>query len=350
MAARLARAGVDRVVVLEAGPDLGHEHYRSTLNDEEALRRWLEPESDPAFHRPYTSVGSGYTGVMFLSGRAIDLALVARALRAHGADPLDLPLDEITVMGALDEGMRQFLTRAFGVGLRERFSSSEIFGGAVRAIGAAEFRTDPFVVAQATDPAGRVLDRGLGRLTMTELYPFVQVQPLIRYVTGDLVQQVGSPGPGRVSFHWMGRLERCPTLHRPGGTDLVLPYRPVADAVGELPAVARRQESSAGPAPFGTVGMPVLDLVADIDHRAHVRVGTVVDPFLHPAAAQEVVDAVWAALRPWGAPGGRDSGVELVVELLPGDADARGAPVDPVYPAALRTVPGALSRPPVRIG
>jgi phenylacetate-coenzyme A ligase PaaK-like adenylate-forming protein len=248
-----------------------------------------------------------------LSGQSIDVALVAQALRAHSIEPSSLPLREITLMGPVDEGLRQFLNRSFDVPLRERYSTSEVFGGAVREPGLDHFVTDPFVIAEVCDDQGRALDDGaIGQLTMTELYPFVQIQPLIRYCTGDLVERVASPSPGRISFRYLGRLEQSVWLKRPDREDVVFTDGPLADALGGLPMITRWRAYGDIAANFPNVGKPIVELFRPTESQVGVRVGVSVDPFLYPRAAQEIVDCIWDTLSPPLAP---DDDIELIVEL-----------------------------------
>jgi hypothetical protein len=248
-----------------------------------------------------------------LSGQSIDVALVAQALRAHSIEPSRLPLREITVMGPVDEGLRQFLNRSFDVPLLERYSTSEIFGGAVREPGLDYFVTDPFVIAEVCDDQGRALDDGsIGQLTMTELYPFVQIQPLIRYCTGDLVERVASPSPGRISFRYLGRLEQSVWLKRPNREDVVFTDGPLADALGGLPMTSRWRAYGDSTADLPNIGKPIVELFRPTQSQVGVRVGVSVDPFLYPGSVQEIVDCIWGTLSPLIAP---DDDIELMVEL-----------------------------------
>ena len=248
-----------------------------------------------------------------LSGQSIDVALVAQALRAQGIEPSSLPLRGITVMGPVDEGLRRFLGREFDVALRERYSSSEIFGGAVREPGLDYFVTDPFVIAEVCDDQGRALDDGaIGQLTMTELYPFVQIQPLVRYCTGDLVERIESPSPGRISFRYLGRLEQSVWLKRPDRDDVVFTDGPLADALGSLPMISRWRAYVDSTANFADIGKPIVELFRPTQSQVGVRVGVSVDPFLYPKSVQEIVDCIWDTLSPPIAP---DDDIEILVEL-----------------------------------
>jgi hypothetical protein len=243
----------------------------------------------------------------FLAGLVFDVAVVAQALRVSGVEPESLSLSAVTVIGPVDEGLRRFLRESFGTALHERFSSSEIFGGASRVPGPDYFVTDPQVIAEVVDENGLSLgDGAIGMLAMTELYPFVQIQPLIRYVTGDIVEKVGALAPGQLAFRWLGRVHQCATLKQSDGKEAVtFSYRPLADALGLMPAVARPcVRPPLGPIDFSDVGLPLVALSATGSFEILVQVELSFDPHFYPDHAQEVVDCVWHTVR--GMARGRD--------------------------------------------
>jgi hypothetical protein len=235
-----------------------------------------------------------------LSGLVFDVAVVAQALRAAGIEPGSLSLSEVSVIGAVDEGLRRFLSDSFGLAPHERFSASEIFGGASRVPGQDYFVTDPQVIAEVVDEDGRSLpDGATGMLAMTELYPFVQIQPLIRYVTGDLVEKVGTPARGQLAFRWLGRMHQCATVRGSvGGEAVTFSYRPLADALGLMPAVARPcVRPPLGPTDFSDVGLPLVALSATGSAEVTVQVELSFDPHFYPVQTQGIVDCVWDTLR-----------------------------------------------------
>lgn len=86
VADELRRSGRPDTVVLESGPDLGHLHYRCEWDEETALQRWLDPESDPSFWRPYRTDGPQYLGLAGLRRR-----VGGRSLYWHG---VVLPIED----------------------------------------------------------------------------------------------------------------------------------------------------------------------------------------------------------------------------------------------------------------
>lgn len=63
VAAEISRRASLNTIVLESGPDAGREHTRWAWDEETALRKWLEPESDVYFWRPYHASGPHYLGI-----------------------------------------------------------------------------------------------------------------------------------------------------------------------------------------------------------------------------------------------------------------------------------------------
>ncbi len=67
LAAELLKAGVDDIVVLEAGQKNALDHTNSQLDPSESFHFWQTPELDPAFHRPWFSNSPPhYSGVVGL--------------------------------------------------------------------------------------------------------------------------------------------------------------------------------------------------------------------------------------------------------------------------------------------
>jgi len=95
-----------------------------------------------------------------------------------------------------------------GIEVREHFSLSEIFGGASLCGRCSWYHLDPFVVGEVVNLGSEEIVRsGAGVLVLTELYPFVQANPLIRYWTADLVEATETVcDPGSPSFRYLGRI------------------------------------------------------------------------------------------------------------------------------------------------
>jgi hypothetical protein len=104
-------------------------------------------------------------------------------------------IDRIAVPFALPQGacvtpsVRERLERVLSCKVVDRYSMSEIFGGASEDIVTGWYHPDPHLVYEVIDPISKQrIEEGLGALVVTVLYPYQQVQPMVRYFTGDLVE------------------------------------------------------------------------------------------------------------------------------------------------------------------
>ena len=84
----------------------------------------------------------------------------------------------------------------------------------------------------------QVVDRGIGRLVLTSLFPFVQMQPIVRYDTGDLVRRVASDCGPELAFDFLGKEKNCVRWRRQEGTTEWLVYSvDLFECLGEIPDV-----------------------------------------------------------------------------------------------------------------
>jgi hypothetical protein len=94
------------------------------------------------------------------------------------------------------------------------------------------------------------IDRGVGVLLLTALYPFTQQMPLVRYFTGDLVEVVEpASAPGGLQARYLGRLTR--SVIDASGADvqpLLLsgPLYETLEAVADLAITPRFTDLAAG--------------------------------------------------------------------------------------------------------
>jgi len=97
---------------------------------------------------------------------------------------------------------RRRLEGFWGVDLIDRFGVSELIAGAWRCAKCRRYHFEPYGYPEVISfGSGKPISRGVGRLVLTGYYPFMQVVPLVRYSTGDVVR--------------LFEADRCPTL-RPG--------------------------------------------------------------------------------------------------------------------------------------
>jgi hypothetical protein len=169
-----------------------------------------------------------------------------RALTAHlahvGIDPKTFGLTAITTTGDhLPARTARELEAAWGCPVANRYSVSEVLGGATRCRHCGRLTFDPTVVAEVVDrDTRRPVAEGVGLLCLTELYPFTRLQPLIRYLPGDLVEVLregcgARPGP---TFRFLGRDRDA--LFGPHG--LAVFATELADALEAIPGLERDTE------------------------------------------------------------------------------------------------------------
>lgn len=165
-------------------------------------------------------------------GQAWDIGLLAQAM-AETDRCQAVNIHSVHLAANTPVGMLPSLMAAFPEAMcTETFSLSEIFGGATRTITDPVFRLDAFVIGEVVNEDGMPLPvGGVGELALTELYPFVQQQPLSRYRTGDVVRRLPDvkDNDPNLAFDWLGRRTQCLA----GRDHWVMTYRPIADWLGK---------------------------------------------------------------------------------------------------------------------
>lgn len=191
---------------------------------------------------------------------AHELVILTSVLAERGVDPARaFRLRWARISGGyLNRAAVRRISAFWGIRVQDHFSLSEIFGGAWQCPACGLYHPDPFVAAEVLDyRTGVRIDQGPGMLVLTELYPFVQTHPFIRYWTGDLVETApGDCGGSSMAFRYIGRtyVRRDRTMRAPfrlreedategaildeDGTLLVRPA-PLLDLLGDQEGIAR---------------------------------------------------------------------------------------------------------------
>ncbi|WP_129310696.1 hypothetical protein [Streptomyces sp. L2] len=240
-----------------------------------------------------------------VSGPPDDLMLLAAAV----ADGGPLEPDRVQRVTSVADYLSRAQSRAIRSALApsgqvvHRYSMSEVIGGATLCGTCDLFHFDAHVVPEVlslTDdtPVGS----GVGRLVLTELHPFSQCQPFVRYETGDLVERRESPcEPGEISVILVGRTARTPVVE--GGGDPLPACRayPLREALERIPEIARVPLASRIPAFSQSPGAAplascTLEPGTDGGAQRLVLLAAVgFSPALLPEAAGELVRRVQAA-------------------------------------------------------
>jgi len=145
-----------------------------------------------------------------ISGPLPEVCALTERMLAEGS-PEDMAVRYVTTIGYYPtERLRRAISEAWGGALIvDRYSLSEVFGGATRCPLCDGAHFDTYVVPEVVDAATHeplpADADGTGVLVLTSLYPFVQLQPFIRYWTGDLFELLR--GVCRApSYRFLGRL------------------------------------------------------------------------------------------------------------------------------------------------
>lgn len=133
-------------------------------------------------------------------------------LAADGFDFASSPVRRIDLYGGHVTARRKaMLADMWQAEVTDHYSLTEMFGGATEIGLGGPWIFDPHVIAEAVHPrTHRPIGKGeVGVLLLTSLYPFTQQMPLIRYVTGDLVEVVEpADHPGGLQVRYCGRTTR----------------------------------------------------------------------------------------------------------------------------------------------
>lgn len=167
---------------------------------------------------------------------------------------------------------RMHLNKEFGIRVVDRYSLSEMFGGATEDLEGGWYHFDPVVVPEVVSTEDRrPLTEGVGELVLTALYPFQEAQPMIRYATGDLVEVTHSKSsqPETLAIRPLGRIRfGVPSPH--GGW--LVTATQLYDALDPLSGLARIPEMMGSPVirdPHA-LGNPIYDAaVEQLDRSRH---------------------------------------------------------------------------------
>ncbi|WP_439373838.1 hypothetical protein [Bradyrhizobium sp. DASA03120] len=177
------------------------------------------------------------------------LAGLERCLRAFTLDtmqrfPNGFPQTALRLVVSysqyLTAAWRRRLEDTWGAPVVDRFGISEVFGGASQCLNCGWYHFEPFVVPEVIGAhSGQVLSTGMGLLALTALYPFQEAQPLVRYLTGDLVEVTHelSCRPDTTAIKPLGRARYG--VPEPDTDRWLITPASVLEAVDEVSEIAR---------------------------------------------------------------------------------------------------------------
>jgi hypothetical protein len=165
--------------------------FSCRMMDESSVERAIE------LLRARFSIDGAAERISTLTGSLDDIVMFTTYLIEHGIDPAEeFAVVRLSPIGRyMTRRNRSILQAVWGRRVSERYSISEIFGGANLIEELNGYWFDPYlapeVLALDTDAP---LANGVGRLHLTGLRPFSIMQPLIRYCTNDLFEVATDDG------------------------------------------------------------------------------------------------------------------------------------------------------------
>lgn len=149
--------------------------------------------------------------VSILSGLAFHVKFFTSYLYEQGYDPASFGIRSVNITGGYTAlTSREFLAKAWNAMLFDRFTLTEAIGGATRCSLCDKFHLDSHLVGEVLDvDSQQPISDGVGHLVLTCPYPFVQMQPLIRYATGDLIRVTPSTCQPVLTFDFLGKEKNC---------------------------------------------------------------------------------------------------------------------------------------------
>ncbi len=194
--------------------------------------------------------------------------------------------------GYVSESRKQLLADLWNATVQDRYSMTEVFGGASQCGLGGPWIFDPEVVPEVVHPRTLApVNRGIGTLVLTSLYPFVQMMPVVRYYTGDLVEVADTVANGAPDLvvRFLGR-ERRSVLDASGDdVEPLLLSAPFYDLLESYPEIAATERFADIGAAEGLEFAGKLRFSLDIDrdqdeqvNRIHVVLGLRYVPWLYP--------------------------------------------------------------------
>jgi hypothetical protein len=191
---------------------------------------------------------------------------------------------------------RRVLQEFWRCPVEERYGLSEMFLGAWRCHICGGFHFEPYGLVEVVSVLNRLpLVSGRGELVLTGFYPFVQMTPLIRYVTGDLVHVKPDACPsGLASFWFLGRKSRS---YCEGDAVIVGEYE-IQEVLDDEPEVSRTPRYVALPHHLHEVGAtPVFEVSRDQSGIGKVTIRIRFEPSQFPEKTDLLRNRIAHALK-----------------------------------------------------
>ncbi|SDH32412.1 hypothetical protein SAMN05216553_11962 [Lentzea fradiae] len=232
-----------------------------TVVDDEHAERTVH-----MLRRRFTAPGVA-SRVSMLSGGVIGIHAFTRYVVDHEIPVSDFAIEVVGLFGGYPGRRRlAWLGEYWKCPVLDSFSVSECRGKALVCPNCGYLEFDPQLVAQALAlDSPEPVTSGTARLAVTELYPFGIAQPIVKYLTGDLVEVLDDTSacrPGHVGgLRRIGRAETSVTASANGTTTVLVPSQVLFDAF-DRPGVCRADFRST------LSGMTVNDLAQPYVHAS----------------------------------------------------------------------------------
>ena len=214
--------------------------YRMSIDffSEFGIRNALTVLSDTALFRR-----EGHVPLRTIVGAPNLLVALTALCNQQSIDPAVFEIDELyCISDVLTSKAKSYLRSSWGsTRLRDIFSCSESVGAAVQCADCGGYHYEPLVWPEILGlDTDTTVEEGIGELTLTELYPFSQIQPLLRYRTGDIVERLRCPArPYELAFRPLGRLTSCPSVHVDGRSRVLIGGTELREILEDEPGVGR---------------------------------------------------------------------------------------------------------------
>jgi phenylacetate-coenzyme A ligase PaaK-like adenylate-forming protein len=177
--------------------------------------------------------------VSVITGLSFHIRFFTSYLLEQRFDPSEFGVRSLNLVGEyVSRPARRFLADAWQATIFDRFTLTESVGGANRCVRCDHLHLDPHVIGEVVDIDGQQpLQEGVGELVLTQLYPFVQMQPLVRYATGDLVRRGTTDCATNMTFDFLGKASNCVGWKPDGKTEWLIYSADLNDLISETPDI-----------------------------------------------------------------------------------------------------------------
>jgi hypothetical protein len=176
--------------------------------------------------------------IRILAGLEHHILFFTSYLLEQGIDPKGFQLHAVNITGNfVARHWLDFLAQSWGTLVNDRFTLTELIGGASRFGLTDEFVLDAQIFGEVVDDDGRPVEEGVGRLCLTGMAPWVQMHPLIRYDTGDLVWRTRRDDTPHLTFRFLGKQKNVVARMRGGRREYLLFSAALNEILSPIPDI-----------------------------------------------------------------------------------------------------------------